>query len=133
MGWRANMNTDTDTDPARPDDAVAVIGLSCRLPQAGNPVEFWRLLREGRSAIVPTPADRWPTDAYPDGAPADSGLRWGGFLDRVEEFDADFFGISPREAVATDPQQRLVLQLAREAREDAGIPPHRLRDTHTRV
>ena len=49
--------------------------------------------------------------------------REGGFLDDVAEFDAGFFGISPREALATDPQQRLVLELSWEALERAGINP----------
>ena len=46
--------------------------------------------------------------------------RWGGYLDRIDEFDADFFGISPREAERMDPQQRLLLETAWEALEDAG-------------
>ena len=46
--------------------------------------------------------------------------RWGGYLDRIDEFDADFFGISPREALSMDPQQRLLLETGWEALEDAG-------------
>ena len=48
--------------------------------------------------------------------------RCGGFLKRVDEFDAEFFGISPREAVRVDPQHRLLLEVAWEALEDAGMP-----------
>ncbi|WP_143678101.1 type I polyketide synthase, partial [Streptomyces rhizosphaericus] len=58
---------------------------------------------------------------------------YGGFLDRVDTFDASFFGISPREATAMDPQQRLMLELAWEAFEDAGIRPGTLKDTPTGV
>ena len=47
--------------------------------------------------------------------------RRGGFLQRVDEFDAEFFGISPREAIRVDPQHRLLLEVSWEALEDAGI------------
>ncbi|KKK06314.1 hypothetical protein LQ51_09085, partial [Micromonospora sp. HK10] len=101
-----------------------MIGMSCRLPQAPDPSAFWRLLRDGRSAIGETPADRWDDPGA---------IRHGGFLDRVDEFDADFFGISPREASAMDPQQRLMLELAWEALEDTGVVPGTLRGSRTGV
>ncbi|MGA8220651.1 MAG: SDR family NAD(P)-dependent oxidoreductase [Candidatus Acidiferrales bacterium] len=59
--------------------------------------------------------------------------RWGGFLDRVDLFDAHFFGISPREASRIDPQQRLLLELVWEACEDAGLPATRLAGSRTAV
>src|SRR5262245_54217321 len=101
------------------DSAVAVIGMSCRLPLAPNPGDFWRLLSSGASAISELPGDRWD----PEIPILESGLRQGGFLDRVDRFDAGFFGISPREAVQMDPQQRLMLELGWEALEDAAIVP----------
>ncbi|MEV0537528.1 type I polyketide synthase [Kitasatospora sp. NPDC050463] len=104
-------------DPAQ--DAVAVIGISCRLPGAPDPAAFWTLLREGRSGIGTS--DRWGTPQR------------GGFLDAVDEFDAAYFGIPPREAAAMDPRQRLVLELGVEAVEDAGIPLARLRGSTTGV
>ncbi|MEW2286660.1 beta-ketoacyl synthase N-terminal-like domain-containing protein, partial [Streptomyces sp. NPDC047841] len=112
----------------RRQDAVAVIGMACRLPQADGPQAFWKLLREGRDTVVPAPEHRWGP------AGADPGPRWyGAFLDHVDEFDAAFFGISPREAVEMDPQQRVVLELGWEVLENAGIVPERVRDSRTGV
>jgi acyl transferase domain-containing protein/D-arabinose 1-dehydrogenase-like Zn-dependent alcohol dehydrogenase/lauroyl/myristoyl acyltransferase/acyl carrier protein len=112
---------------------VAVIGMSCRLPGAGSPEQFWTLLRDGRDAITEMPADRLamlglsgPEDVPPE-------LRRGGFLDQVDRFDAAFFGISPREAAAMDPQQRLALELSWEALEDAGIAADTLGSSHTGI
>ncbi|WP_409490914.1 SDR family NAD(P)-dependent oxidoreductase [Amycolatopsis sp. cmx-11-12] len=105
---------------------IAVIGVSCRLPGAASPAEFWRLLRTGTSAIGEVPSGRWPATATPS-------ARFGGFLDAVGDFDAGFFGISPRETVTMDPQQRLVLELAWEALEDARIVPDTLAGSKTSV
>ncbi|WP_449657300.1 type I polyketide synthase, partial [Streptomyces johnsoniae] len=112
--------------PAEEDDRIAVIGLSCRLPGAENAAEFWDLLNSGTSAVRDVPEDRWGPDAP-------TAVTRGGFLESVGDFDAGFFAISPREAPAVDPQQRLVLELAWEALEDAGIVPAALRDTRTAV
>ncbi|MER8097585.1 type I polyketide synthase [Streptomyces goshikiensis] len=113
---------------------VAVVGVSCRLPGADGPAAFWDLLSSGSDAITGVPEGRWEA-ASGAGSPEDTvpGMRRGGFLDRVDAFDAAFFGISPREAVAMDPQQRLVLELAWEALEDAGILPAALRGSRTAV
>ncbi|MPY62330.1 beta-ketoacyl synthase N-terminal-like domain-containing protein, partial [Streptomyces spongiae] len=91
---------------------IAIVGLSCRLPGASDPDAFWSMLRKGSDALADVPAKRFGTGA---------GKYYGGFLDQVERFDPGFFGISPREAVMVDPQQRLMLELAWEALEDAGI------------
>ena len=44
-------------------EPIAVIGLSCRLPGAADPDEFWELLRSGRDAVTAVPTDRWPDAA----------------------------------------------------------------------
>ncbi|WP_410667946.1 SDR family NAD(P)-dependent oxidoreductase [Amycolatopsis sp. cmx-4-68] len=105
----------------REAEPIAVVGMSCRLPGADGVAAFWRLLREGRDAIGEAPEGRWTDPALPH--------RRGGFLDRIDEFDARFFGVSPREAAAMDPQQRLVLELSWEALEDARVVPSALRDS----
>ena len=100
---------------------IAVVGLGCRFPgNASTPHAFWSLLDEARDATVDVPTDRWAHDPAASSAPA---VRRGGFLARVDEFDAGFFGISPREARAMDPQQRMLLETAWHALEDAGIAP----------
>ncbi|MFJ4830606.1 type I polyketide synthase [Streptomyces sp. NPDC088747] len=111
-------------------DSVAIVGMACRLPGAPSPAAFWSLLRDGASAITEVPPDRWDPAAPGLDRP---GLRYGGFLDAIDGFDAGFFGVSPREATTMDPQQRLVLELAWEALEDAGIVPADLRDSPTAV
>ena len=104
--------------------AVAIVGIGCRFPGGvDDPASFWRLLSEGVDAITRSRADRIDLDHFYDPRPATPGrmmTRWGGFLDGIDEFDADFFGISPREAERLDPQQRLLLETAWEALEDAG-------------
>ncbi|MYS24430.1 Acyl transferase domain-containing protein, partial [Streptomyces sp. DvalAA-14] len=109
--------------PSGVTEAIAVVGLSCRFPGAAGPAEFWSLLTQGREAVGLPPADRpWLSQA----AAGPAGPPRGGFLDRVDAFDAEFFGVSAREAVAMDPQQRLLLELGWEALEHAGIVPQRL-------
>jgi acyl transferase domain-containing protein len=97
----------TDQRTAADSNAVAVIGLACRLPMASNPMEFWRLLRDGVNTITEVPQDRWDIEATFGPLLSlieKNRVRWGGFLDRVDHFDADFFGISPREANEMDPR-----------------------------
>jgi acyl transferase domain-containing protein/trans-aconitate methyltransferase len=118
-------------------EPVAVIGVGCRFPGgADSPDAFWRLLCDGVDAITEIPRDRFDVDAYYDpdpDAPGRIATRWGGFLDRVDAFDAEFFGITPREAVGMDPQQRLLLEVAWEALEHAGQAPGRLAGSPTGV
>jgi acyl transferase domain-containing protein len=117
-------------------EPVAIVGMACRFPKAPSVEAFWHLLRDGVDAITEVPRDRWDAAALYDPNIAAVGklsTRWGGFLDRVDQFDPQFFGVSPREAVQMDPQQRLVLELSWEALEDAGIVPASLKDSRTGV
>ncbi|SHI77546.1 Acyl transferase domain-containing protein [Nocardiopsis flavescens] len=116
----------TGTPAPGPREPIAVVGISCRLPGAGTPDAFWRLLGEGREAIAA------PPERLGGGSP-ERGPRWGGYLHDAEYFDADFFGISPREALAMDPQQRLMLELGREAIENSRTAPGALRDARVGV
>jgi acyl transferase domain-containing protein/NADPH:quinone reductase-like Zn-dependent oxidoreductase len=117
-------------------DPIAVVGMACRLPGADDPDAFWTLLREGREAIRPVPADRWDGEALHDpdlAAPGKSIAREAGFLDAIDGFDAGYFGILPREAEQMDPQQRLLLEVAIEAIDDAGLRQDQIARTRAGV
>ncbi|GAA2209096.1 hypothetical protein GCM10009850_045540 [Nonomuraea monospora] len=113
-------------------EPISVLGAGVRLPGDVADLEsFWSLLRDGVDAVTPSvdtldghrpkPADR-----------VENG-RWAGLLTDVDGFDAGFFGISPSEAAKMDPQQRLVLEVAWEAMEDAGLPLETLQRAGTGV
>ena len=105
-------------------EPLAVIGIGCRFPGGGaGPEGYWRMLRAGVDAIGPVPEGRF----------GGSRLWQGGFLDVVDEFDAPFFRVPPREARVMDPQQRMFLEVAFEALEDAGLPTAALAGTRTGV
>jgi acyl transferase domain-containing protein/acyl carrier protein/SAM-dependent methyltransferase len=108
-----HRHTDTDTE-------IAVIGLAGRYPGARDLNEFWANLRAGRNCVTEVPRDRW--DRW-DGRSGAASTRWGGFLDDIGAFDSLFFRISPAEAETMDPQERLFLETAYSAIEDAGHTP----------
>ncbi|NUM68448.1 type I polyketide synthase [candidate division KSB1 bacterium] len=123
-------------EPLAPEP-LAVIGMSCRFPGGANgTAAFWHLLKNGVDAIREVPEERWPVAAHFDPTPATPekmNTRWGGFIDGVDQFDANFFGISPREAAQMDPQQRLLLEVAWEALEQSGQTLPELRGSATGV
>jgi acyl transferase domain-containing protein/acyl carrier protein len=118
----------TQSDPphtAAGEMEIAIIGLSGVYPQADDLDQFWENLKDGRDCIGEIPPDRWDYRNYfdPDLNKAKDGkiyCKWGGFLQGIDRFDPLFFGISPREAEIMDPQERLLLQVAWAALEDAG-------------
>src|SRR5947209_1835496 len=116
--------------PIRTDnEQTAVVGMACRVPGAASVDEFWELLTTGHDAVRTSPPGRWAPERL-EGA---AGARYGGFLDRIDGFDASFFRIPHEEAVRMDPQQRLLLETSWEAFEDAGCPMSMLRGSRTGV
>ena len=134
----AGSHTTLLTEPHQmPEDAIAIIGMSCRFPHGANsPEAYWQLLRQGVDAITEVPGSRWDIDRYyhPERGQAGKMVsRYGGFLEAIDGFDARFFHMAPREAVYTDPQQRLLLELSWEAMENAGLAPEAWRNTSAGV
>src|SRR5262249_50219880 len=129
---RAEIETLRGTENA----SVAIIGMDCRFPGAPGLQDFWKLLCEQRSGVTEVPADRWDAMRFfhPEArTPGKIAGRWGGFLTQLDKFDPAFFGISPREAPHVDPRQRVMLEVAWGALEDAGIPPLSLANSATGV
>lgn len=113
-------------------EPIAIVGMGCRTPGGvGSLDEFWDLLRMGRDTVSAVPEDRWAD--YSASPLLRDTVRYGSFLDDIKGFDAEFFGILPREAELMDPQQRILLEVAWEALEHAGIPPATLAGTDTAV
>ncbi|WP_327301294.1 SDR family NAD(P)-dependent oxidoreductase [Streptomyces goshikiensis] len=120
----------SDATPSVPaDDPIAIVGIAGRYPGAADLDELWRALSEGRDCTGEIPADRWDKDRWFDAGdrrPGSSYGRWGGFLSGVSRFDSLYFGIAPREAERMDPAERLFLEVAWSAVEDAGYSRSRL-------
>ncbi|QSQ25572.1 SDR family NAD(P)-dependent oxidoreductase [Pyxidicoccus parkwayensis] len=111
---------------------IAVIGMSGRYPMARDNDELWENLLAGRDGIVEIPKDRWDHSQYfseDKDEPGATYAKWGGFLSDVDKFDPRFFNLSPKEAEVMDPQQRLFLETAWAALEDAGYTPRRISES----
>jgi phthiocerol/phenolphthiocerol synthesis type-I polyketide synthase E len=101
---------------SRAREDVAIIGFGLRLPGADNAAQFWDNIAAGHESLTRFDRDELPAADRdnPDYVPVR------GIISGVEDFDAELFGIAPREAQVTDPQQRLFLECAHEALENAG-------------
>ncbi len=115
-------------------EPLAIIGMGCRFPGADDPEAFWQLLRNEVDAVRELPDRRSDLQRLAQDTPTSPGARLpGGYLDDVDQFNAEFFGISPQEARHIDPQQRLLLEVAWQALEHAGVAPHALAGSRTGV
>ncbi|QBQ60374.1 beta-ketoacyl synthase N-terminal-like domain-containing protein [Saccharomonospora xinjiangensis] len=102
---------------------IAVVGMAGRFPGAGDIRQFWDNLAEGRKCVGELPEEILGEEP--------NGYRWGGVIADRDCFDAAFFGIDPREADSMNLHQRLLLQEAWHALEDAGIDPESLTGSDT--
>lgn len=108
--------------PAGRDDRIAVIGMSGRFPGAASVDALWDLIANARSAITDMPEERWSAEQMKlfEGEAGTFHVR-GGYMAGIDLFDPQFFGISKSEAQWIDPRQRVFLQEAWHAFEDAGL------------
>jgi acyl transferase domain-containing protein/acyl carrier protein/2-polyprenyl-3-methyl-5-hydroxy-6-metoxy-1,4-benzoquinol methylase len=111
-----------------PTEAIAIVGISGRFAQSPDLDALWRHLADGDDLVGPI--ERWDVSG-PEWT--DVACREGSFLDGIDEFDARFFKMSGREAAYTDPQQRLFLEEAWTALENAGYVGDALDDKRAGV
>ncbi|TQC49097.1 polyketide synthase [Rhodococcus sp. WS4] len=119
----------TVRQPTPDDDAIAVIGIAARYPEAANLAEFRANLAAGRDSVRPLSRSR----AKATGLGPPSHYHAMGFVEDIATFDYSYFTLSKREASLIDPQQRLALVLAHQAVEDAGYSVADFRDSATAV
>ena len=123
-------NTGSDSD-------IAVIGMACRVAGANSPSELWDVLACSRD--VQSEITRFNTRGYyhPEGAPRKglTNVKNAYMMDdeKIDKFDHAFFHTTPIEAIAMDPQQRMLLEVAYETIENAGIPMEDFVGTDTAV
>lgn len=111
-------------------EPIAIVGMACRFAQASSPDAFWDVLHHGRCVISDTPSERWENTPRTEQQIA---ANRGSYLAGVDQFDASFFNLARREANLLDPQQRLMLEVAWEAIENAGVNPQSLRGSQVGV
>ncbi|MCI0623056.1 MAG: type I polyketide synthase [Acidobacteria bacterium] len=100
---------------------IAVVGMSGRFPGAPTIDQFWQNLREGKESIsFFSEAEIAESGVHSEIVGDPNYVRASGILGNIDQFDAEFFGYSPREAEVMDPQQRIFLEVAWHALEDAG-------------
>lgn len=117
-------------------EPIAIVGISGKFPMARDVDEFWENLESGKDCITEIPQERWDWRKYygdPISEPKKTNIKFGGFIDGIEEFDPLFFGISPREAALMDPNQRLLMIYIWKAIEDAGYSAQSLAETKTGI
>ncbi|MDE2719062.1 SDR family NAD(P)-dependent oxidoreductase [Candidatus Palauibacter polyketidifaciens] len=130
------MTTHGNGRTREPGEPIAIVGMACRFPGSRTLSDFWRQLIAGENAVVEGPPGSVIGRAgrlFPDSGGENRALRFGAFIEDLDQFDADFFRISPIEAQMLDPQQRMMLEVSWHALEDAGIDPESLKGSRTGV
>ncbi|KAJ6182505.1 hypothetical protein N7485_001147 [Penicillium canescens] len=110
-------------------DGFAIVGMSVNFPLGAGKDAFWKLIEDGLNAVQEIPGTRFQVHDYKAEKPncrppREMKASHGNFLSDPFQFDHEYFGISPREAKSMDPQQKLLLQGAVHAMDDAGYVPN---------
>ncbi|MGN7972315.1 SDR family NAD(P)-dependent oxidoreductase [Serratia sp. 22264] len=118
------------------NEPIAIVGMTGRFPMAQDLDAFWDNLVNGKDCISEIPEQRWDWRALygdPLREVNKCQVKWGGFIDGIDEFDPLFFGISPKEAELMDPQQRLLMTYIWNVIEDAGYSAGEISGTDTGI
>lgn len=126
---------------AKREEDIAIIGMACRFPEANSTEEYWNTIKNKVNCIRSFPPNRRKDIdkllaqylSIDDISSMGDMYSKGGFMDEIDKFDPFFFRISPREARLMDPWQRIFLEIAWEAMEEAGYGGDKLSGTNTGV
>jgi acyl transferase domain-containing protein/enoyl-CoA hydratase/carnithine racemase len=113
----------TAPTPASTAEGFAIVGLSLRLPGSTTIAEFWSHVVEGHSLVTEVPLSRWDWRDHATLDDAGASLRWGAFIEGLDDFEPRFFGVSPRDAEQLPCTHRLLMNQVWAALEDAAITP----------
>ncbi|GAX59675.1 polyketide-type polyunsaturated fatty acid synthase PfaA [Candidatus Scalindua japonica] len=122
----SSLLTDVNSETARPDKQIstdiAIVGMACLLPKAGDIRTYWENIINKRNAITEIPSHRWDWRLYfNENRKAKDKIysKWGGFLDDLN-FDPTQYGMPPKSIESVDPMQLMALEVAHRTLIDAG-------------
>jgi FkbH-like protein len=124
------QNGNTKSDQQKNDD-IAIIGMSGKFPGANDLNQFWDNLIEKKHSVTEIPLSRWNWKNYYGEGNNQTTVKWGSFIEGIDQFDAEFFNISVHEAELMDPQQRIFLETIWKTIEDAGYTKANLSSVKT--
>lgn len=136
VDWN-NLNIEKNNFKEVSDRDIAVVGMAVKFPKANNVDEFWNNLKSGIDCTSEIPTNRKKdTDDYLNVLGImNNKIKYQktGYLNEIDKFDYNFFKISPKEAALMDPNQRIFLETALSAIEDAGYGGSKIKGTTTGV
>ncbi|MCG1176233.1 AMP-binding protein [Staphylococcus epidermidis] len=128
-----NENNYTRANKNIKENKFAIIGIAGRFADAQNIHEFWTNLIKNKSSITSIPSNRLKDIQDFNIDINNTRFFKGGFIPNIDLFDEKFFRISPKEAQLMDPKQRIFLEIAYHALEDAGYTKSKIYGSNTGV